>query len=114
MPRAIRPTLHRLSAWKSCFFQHRRCKDGQCEAEVQADFGFITKRGEISLAESDEGIFKVLILKRLSTNAVGYVLVHDDLRWDRVQVAKWMQNLDSREAVRRLCCIRTQKEPWRS
>ena len=42
-------------------FQHRRRKDGQFEAEVQADFGYITKRGEVSLAESEEGIFKVLI-----------------------------------------------------
>ena len=73
-------------------FQHRRRKEGQFEAEVQADFGYITKRGEISLAESEEGIFKVLVLTELSTNAVGYVLIHDDLRWNRVQVGKWMHH----------------------
>ncbi len=54
-------------------FQHRRSKEGQFEAEVQADFGFITKKGEIGLEESEEGIFKILILTELSTNAVGYV-----------------------------------------
>ena len=73
-------------------FQHRRRQDGQFEAEVQADFGYITKRGEVSLAESEEGIFKVLILTELSTNAVGYVVIHDDMRWNRVQVAKWMHH----------------------
>ena len=73
-------------------FQHRRRKDGQFEAEVQADFGYVTKRGEVSLAESEEGIFKVLILTELSTNAVGYVVIHDDMKWNRVQVVKWMHH----------------------
>ena len=73
-------------------FQHRRRKEGQFEAEVQADFGFITKRGEISLEESEEGLFKVLILTELSTNAVGYVLVTNDMRANRVQIGKWMHH----------------------
>ena len=73
-------------------FQHRRRKEGQFEAEVQADFGFITKGGEISLEESEEGLFKVMILTGLSTNAVGYVLITNDMRANRVQIGKWMHH----------------------
>ncbi len=59
---------------------------------MQADFGFITKRGEISLEESEEGLFKVLIWTELSTNALGYVLITNDMRANRVQIGKWMHH----------------------
>ena len=41
-------------------FQHRRRREGQVETEVQADFGFLTTRGELVDEEADRTI-KVLV-----------------------------------------------------
>ena len=48
-------------------FQHRRRREGALETEVQADFGFLTTRGEMVDDEAD-GTIKVLVLTELSTN----------------------------------------------
>ena len=72
-------------------FQHRRRRDSQLEAEVQADFGFVTERGEM-IEHEQPGVHKILILTELSSNCVGYVVVGQDLRVARNQVAKWLHH----------------------
>ena len=42
-------------------FQHRRRRDSMLEAEVQADFGFVTERGEM-IDHEQPGVHKILIL----------------------------------------------------
>ena len=42
-------------------FQHRRRREGALETEVQADFGFLTTRGELVEDEAD-GTIKILVL----------------------------------------------------
>ena len=72
-------------------FQHRRRRDSMLEAEVQADFGFVTERGEM-IDHEQPGVHKILILTELSSNCVGYVVVGQDLRVARNQVAKWLHH----------------------
>ena len=72
-------------------FQHRRRKDSLLEVEVQADFGFVTERGEM-IDHEQPGVHKILILTELSSNCVGYVVVGQDLRAARNQVAKWLNH----------------------
>ena len=42
-------------------FHHRRRKEGSLETEVQADFAFLTTRGEVVDEESEDTI-KILVL----------------------------------------------------
>ena len=72
-------------------FQHRRRKDSLLEVEVQPDFGFVTERGEM-IDHEQPGVHKILILTELSSNCVGYVVVGQDLRVARSQVAKWLNH----------------------
>ena len=72
-------------------FQHRRRKDSLLEVEVQADFGFVTERGEM-IDHEQPGVHKILILTELSSNCVGYVVVGQDLRAARNHVAKWLNH----------------------
>ena len=75
-------------------FQHRRRREGTLETEVQADFGFLTTRGEMVDDETDgtDGTFKVLVLTELSTNCVGYVVVGQDSRNVKNSVCKWLDH----------------------
>ena len=72
-------------------FQHRRRREGTLETEIQADFGFLTTRGEMVNDEAD-GTFKVLVLTELSTNCVGYVVVGQDARNTKNLVCKWLDH----------------------
>ena len=53
---------------------HRRRREGSLETEVQADFAFLTTRGELEDEES-EGTIKILVLTELATSCIGYVVV---------------------------------------
>jgi hypothetical protein len=58
---------------------------------VQADFGFLTTRGELVEDEAD-GTIKVLVLTELSTNCVGYVIVGQETRSVKNQICKWLDH----------------------
>ena len=79
-----------ICARSKSVFQHRRRKDQLLESELQADFGFVTQRGEIVNSEDEGMIFKVLVLTELSSNCTGYVLVGTDLAVVRKQIGKWL------------------------
>ena len=72
-------------------FQHRRRREEGLETEVQADFGFITTRGELVSDECADTI-KVLCLAELSTGCVGYVVCmkDKDMRHVKSQVCKFV------------------------
>ena len=72
-------------------FQHRRRREGTLETEVQADFGFLTTRGEM-VDDEAEGTIKVLVLTELSTNCVGYVIVGQETRTVKNQICKWLDH----------------------
>ena len=46
---------------------------------MQADFAFLTTRGEL-VDEESEGTIKILVLTELATNCIGYVVVTSDAR----------------------------------
>ena len=72
-------------------FQHRRRREGALETEVQADFGFLTTRGELVEDETD-GTIKILALTELSTNCVGYVVVGPEARSVKSLIQKWLDH----------------------
>ena len=72
-------------------FQHRRRREGALETEVQADFGFLTARGELVEDEAD-GTIKILVLTELSTNCVGYVVVGPEARSVKGLIQKWLDH----------------------
>ena len=73
-------------------FQHRRRKENLLECELQADFAFISSRGELTDDEVDH-CYKVLVLSELSSNCVGYVLVTHDLPSTRNNLVKWIDHM---------------------
>ena len=58
---------------------------------MQADFGFLTTRGEMVEDEAD-GTIKVLVLTELSTNCIGYVIVGQETRSVKNQICKWLDH----------------------
>lgn len=73
-------------------FQRRKRTPDRLETEIQADFAFLTKRGE--LLEDDvntEGCFKVLVLTEVFTGCVGYVMVTDNGHV-KTLVEKWLMH----------------------
>ena len=73
-------------------FQHRRRKEGVTECELQADFAYLSSRGEFTEEEVDN-CFKVLVMTEMSSNCVGYVLVdNNDLTSARSQIVKWLEH----------------------
>ena len=73
-------------------FQHRRRKENLLESELQADFAFISSRGELTDDEVDH-CYKVLVLSELSSNCVGYLLVTSDLVAVRSNLVKWLDHM---------------------
>ena len=72
-------------------FQHRR-RDGDCiESEIQADFGFLSQQGEVSEIEAS-GAIRVLVLTETVSNAIGYVVVEDDLNRTRSAIVRWLKH----------------------
>ena len=71
--------------------QHRRRDGDIIETELQADFAFLSQTGEISDVEK-QGAVKVLVLTECQSNAVGYVVVGDDISHVRSLILKWIQH----------------------
>ena len=71
-------------------FQHRRRRAGLLETEIQADFAFLTTRGEVVSEET--GNFKILALTELSSGCVGYVVVERDLVKVKTQICRWLDH----------------------
>lgn len=94
--------------------QHRRRSGDVIETELQASFRFLSQAGEVSDVEK-QGSVKVLVLTECQSNAVGYVVVGDDMSRTRGLILKWIQHFgleseqpsivlhtDAEQAVRRL------------
>ena len=71
-------------------FQHRRRRAGLLETEIQADFAFLTTRGEVVSEET--GNYKILALTELSSGCVGYVVVERDLVKVKTQICRWLDH----------------------
>ena len=70
-------------------FAHRRRSQSGVECELQADFCYLSSRGEFTDDEVDE-CFKVLVLVEMASNSVGFILVTRDLQQTRTEIAKWL------------------------
>lgn len=70
--------------------QHRRRDDRGLQCEVQADFCFIRKRGEVLADDQGLGNVKVLVLTEMVSGAVGYVVVDKDLKRVQKEIVDWM------------------------
>ena len=73
-------------------FAHRRRREGALECELQADFAYLSTRGELTDVEVDN-CFKVLVLAEMASNGVANVLVKGDLTSTRTEIAKWLEHL---------------------
>ena len=71
-------------------FQHRRRNGDTIESEIQADFAFLSQHGEISLEESSNAV-KILVLTETVSNAIGYVVVGDNVPRARTLVTQWLK-----------------------
>ncbi len=70
---------------------HLRRRHGDTlETEIQADFAFLSVRGEVVPDHVDEN-FKVLALTELASGCVGYVLVSKETAKVRSQICKRSQ-----------------------
>ena len=58
---------------------------------MQADFAFLTTRGEV-VDEESEGTIKIFVLTELATNCIGYVVVTSDAREVKGQICKWLDH----------------------
>ena len=62
------------------------------ETEVQADFAFLTTRGEV-VDEESESTIKILVLTELAANCIGFeVATATDARKVKGQVCKWLDH----------------------
>ena len=73
-------------------FQRRRRRENLLESELQADFAYISSRGELTDDEVDH-CYKVLVLSELSSNCVAYLLVTSDLTAVRANLVKWLDHM---------------------
>ena len=73
-------------------FAHRGRREGALECELQADFAYLSTRGELTDVEVDN-CFKVLVLAEMASNGVAYVLVKGDLSSTRNEISKWLEHL---------------------
>ena len=71
-------------------FQHRRRVGDTIESEIQADFGFLSQKGEVSETEFANAV-KVLVLTETVSNAIGYVVVDDNVARARTSVTQWLK-----------------------
>ena len=71
-------------------FQHRRKRDGQRETEIQADFMFLSQRGELSVEET-QGAVKILLLVECFSSCFGAVVVREPEETKR-QIKKWLDH----------------------
>ena len=73
-------------------FQHRRRGLQHIECEVQADFAFVTKTGEVSEEDSRRSTMKVLVLTELLSSCVGFVIISDNLVQVNSDIEKWLDS----------------------
>ena len=73
-------------------FQHRRRGLQHIECEVQADFAFVTKTGEVSEEDSRRTTMKVLVLTELLSSCVGFVIISDNLVQVNSDIEKWLDS----------------------
>ena len=71
-------------------FQHRRRVGDTIESEIQADFGFLSQKGEVSETETSNAV-KVLVLTEAVSNAIGYVVVDENVSRARTSVTQWLK-----------------------
>ena len=72
-------------------FQHRRKKHDKVECEVQADFAFISKRGETSEHDTGRNI-KVLVMTELLSGCIGFVVVSENKAQVQTAIARWLDS----------------------
>ena len=80
-----------LCARGKSVFHHRRRRANMLETEVQADFAFLTTRGEV-VSEDAPGTIKVLVLTELSSGCIGYVVVESDVSKVRTEICRWLEH----------------------
>ena len=80
-----------LCARGKSVFHYRRRRANMLETEVQADFAFLTTRGEVA-SEDAPGTIKVLVLTELSSGCIGYVVVESDVSKVRTQICGWLEH----------------------
>ena len=71
-------------------FHHRRRQDGIAECELQADFAYLSSKGEMTDEEVDR-CFKVLVLVEMSSNCTCFISVDQDLQSTRNSIAQWLE-----------------------
>ena len=73
-------------------FQHRRRGLQHIECEIQADFAYLTKNGEISEEDSRRTTMKILVLTELLSGCVGFVAVTDNIQQVNSDIEKWLDS----------------------
>ena len=72
-------------------FRHRRKAQDAIECEVQADFCFITRRGELN--EEDHGRnIKVLVLTEMLSGCVGFIVVNENKAQVQSTIERWLDS----------------------
>ena len=72
-------------------FQHRRKKHDSIECEVQADFAFISQRGETSEHDTGRNI-KILVMTELLSGCVAFVVVNENKAQVQSLIEKWLDS----------------------
>ena len=73
-------------------FQHRRRGLQNIECEIQADFAYMTKTGEISEEDSRRTTLKILVLTELLSGCVGFVAVTDNPQRVNADIERWLDS----------------------
>ena len=71
-------------------FQHRRRAGGARQAEIQADFAFLSQTGEVSHVESERAV-KLLVLVEMFSKAIGVVVV-GETEQTKTEVKTWLNH----------------------
>ena len=71
-------------------FQHRRKTGDKREAEIQADFAFLSQSGEISFEESERAV-KILVMSEMLSGCLGAVVV-GDVEQTRREIKTWLDH----------------------
>ena len=71
-------------------FQHRRKRESSKQVELQADFGFLSQTGEISMQESERAV-KILVISEMMSGSLGAIVMGDEARVHR-QLKEWLDH----------------------
>ena len=72
-------------------FQHRRKKEGSKDAELQADFCFLSQTGEVSLEESERAV-KILVIAESMSGCLGAIVIGSDNKAVQRQLKEWLDH----------------------